>query len=130
MNATIARRPSVGALLAVLALAALPLPAAAHARLQGAVPAPGAAVPAPPDAVRLTFSEPVEPALSGIILADAAGRRVATGTPALDPKDGTVLVVPVVGRLGPGPCRVAWHAVADDGHKTSGGFGFTVEPKP
>jgi methionine-rich copper-binding protein CopC len=114
-------------LLAALALATLPLPAAAHARLQGADPAPGAVVLVPPAAIRLTFSEPVEAALSGITLTDAAGHRVPTGKPAADPKDQAVLVVPVGGVLAPGLHKVAWHAVAADSHKTSGGFDFTLK---
>jgi copper resistance protein C len=38
--------------------------------------------------------------------------------------------VPLAGPLPPGPYKVAWHAVADDGHKTGGTFGFTLEPEP
>ena len=114
-------------LLVAAALAASPLPAAAHARLQGADPAPGAVLLVPPAAIRLTFSEPVEAALSGITLTDAAGHRVPTGKPATDPKDQAVLIVPVTGTLAPGLHKVAWHAVAADSHKTSGSFGFTLK---
>jgi methionine-rich copper-binding protein CopC len=115
-------------LLVAAALAASPLAAAAaHARLQGADPAPGAVVLVPPAAIRLTFSEPVEAALSGVTLTDPAGHRVPTGKPATDPKDQAVLVVPVTGTLSPGPHKVAWHAVAADSHKTSGSFGFTLK---
>jgi methionine-rich copper-binding protein CopC len=115
------------ALVAALTLATLPRPAAAHARLQDADPAPGAVLPAPPAAIRLTFSEPVEAALSGVTLTDAAGHRVPTGKPATEPGDQAVLVVPVAGTLSPGLHKVAWRAVAADSHKTGGTFSFTLK---
>jgi hypothetical protein len=100
----------------------------AHARLEKAVPPVGGTVASSPNEIRLTFSEGVEPKFSGIVLTDAAGKKVATGKPATDPKDAAQLVVPVPQPLLPGVYTVRWHAVATDTHKTEGTFAFTVKP--
>jgi len=113
----------------LFALLALALATAqAHARLESAVPPADGTVTYSPNEIRLTFSEPVEPALTGIALTDAAGKKVATGKAAVDPKNGAVLVVPLPQPLAPGTYKVAWHAVAADSHKTTGTFGFTLKP--
>ena len=92
------------------------------------MPPAGGTVASSPSEIRLTFSEGVEPALSGIVLTDAAGKKVATGKPAADPKDKAELVVPLPQPLAPGTYKVAWHAVSVDTHKTEGTFSFTVKP--
>ena len=99
----------------------------AHARLESTVPPMGDTVAASPNEIRLTFSEGVEPALTGITLT-AAGKKVATGKAAVDPKNAAVLVVPLPQPLAPGTYKVAWHAVATDSHKTTGTFSFTIKP--
>ena len=111
-----------------LALALATAEAQAHARLESAVPPTGGTVAASPNEVRLTFSEPVEPALTGITLTDAAGKKIATGKATVDPKNVAVLVVPLPQALPAGTYKVAWHAVAADSHKTTGSFTFTVKP--
>ena len=102
--------------------------AQAHARLEKAVPPAGGTVASSPGEIRLTFSEGVEPKLSGIVLTDAGGRKVATGKPAADPKDKAELIVPLPRPLAPGTYKVAWLAISVDTHKTEGTFTFTVKP--
>jgi copper resistance protein C len=53
----------------------------AHANLEKAVPPAGGTVTTSPSEIALTFSEGIEPKLSGIVLSDAAGNKMATGNP-------------------------------------------------
>ena len=53
--------------------------AVAHAFLNQAVPPVGGTVAASPPQIRLTFTEAIEPRFSGIDLATADGREIATG---------------------------------------------------
>jgi copper resistance protein C len=99
--------------------------AEAHAHLMSAIPANGAVVPAAPHALRLRFTEGVEPAFSGVTLSSARG-PVATGPLAVDPSNPTHVVVPIVGSLAPGTYTVAWHAVAIDTHRTQGSYTFRI----
>jgi methionine-rich copper-binding protein CopC len=121
-------RPLLASVLLSLPLALPATAALAHAELEKADPAAGGTVVASPGEIRLDFSEGVEPALSGIVLADAAGKKVATGKPATAPKKDSELVVPVPHPLAAGAYTVKWHAVAVDSHKTQGTFTFTVKP--
>jgi copper resistance protein C len=97
----------------------------AHAFLDHAVPAVGATVAAPPAEVTLWFTQPLEPAFSGVTVTDAAGRRVDTGKTTVDPQDRQELHVPLK-RLTPGGYKVSWHVVSVDTHRTTGDFSFTV----
>lgn len=97
-----------------------PAPAAAHAVLLSAEPAPGATVARAPDAVLLRFDEPLVATLSRASVVDPAGRRF-TGTVA-----GETIRVPLAGG-GRGAYRVAWTTVSEvDGHTITGRFGFGV----
>jgi methionine-rich copper-binding protein CopC len=100
--------------------------AAAHAFLDHASPPVGATVAAPRE-IRIFFSEPVEPAFSGIALTAADGTPVATGHAAVDPGDHRQLVLPLP-PLPPGGYRVSWHVVSVDTHRTEGDYRFTVKP--
>jgi methionine-rich copper-binding protein CopC len=111
-----------------LVLASMATEVQAHARLEKAAPPAGGAVAAAPQEIRLTFSEAVEPRLSGIVLSDAAGKKIATGQPTADPKDRAELVVPLPQPLTPGVYKVEWHAISADTHKTRGAFSFTIKP--
>src|SRR5574340_1218454 len=57
----------------------VPRPAAAHAELVLADPAPGTGLPQAPGAVVLKFSEPLDLGLSHIEIVDAAGHDVSSG---------------------------------------------------
>lgn len=118
----------------VVATAALALaagPAFAHAKLLSEVPAAvDAATPAPAPAplteLRLVFSEQLNLAFSKLKLTDAAGKEVALGALALDPKDDKTLLAPLTGTLPAGDYTVDWTAVSADGHKTTGTYTFKV----
>src|SRR5436309_3056503 len=97
----------------------------AHAFLDHAVPAVGATIMASPATLQLFFSEPIEPRFSGIELATAAGRPVATGAAALDPRNPAALVLRLP-PLMPGRYRVSWHVVSADTHRTEGSYEFSV----
>jgi methionine-rich copper-binding protein CopC len=113
----------VKALIATVALVGLASPALAHAFLEKASPAAGENLRAPAR-VELHFSEPLEPAFSGVIVTDMDGRSVNGGPLAVN---GTEMDQPLV-RLAPGRYRVAWHAVSVDTHRTSGKYNFLVLP--
>lgn len=101
-------------------------PAAAHAHLEKAEPAVGATVSPGPTQVRLTFSEPVEPRFSQVVLAQADGTAVPAGAAAGDPADARVLVLKLGQALPAGSYKVKWKAVSTDTHRTEGSFGFRV----
>jgi len=112
---------------ASMAMAGLPVTAAhAHAFLDKADPPVGGAVAAPP-AVRLTFSEAIEPAFSGIELLAADGRPMPAARAAPDPANPMSLVLPLP-RLPPGRYKVHWHVVSVDTHPTEGDYSFEIRP--
>lgn len=98
----------------------------AHAHLQSAIPPVDATVAAPPAAVTLTFTEPLEARFSRIEVKNAAGKRVDDGKPHAASGDGKSLAVGV-GKLAPGVYTVDWHATSVDTHRTEGSFHFTVK---
>jgi len=108
-----------------LLLTLMPGAAWAHAFLDHAVPAVGAAVSAPPSTLQLFFSEPIEPRFSGVELATAAGRPIATDAAAIDPRNPAALVLRLP-PLAPGRYRVSWHVVSVDTHRTEGSYEFSV----
>jgi methionine-rich copper-binding protein CopC len=99
----------------------------AHAFLSQAVPPVGGVISASPSEIRITFTDGIEPAFSGIELASAEGQPIKTGPATVDPRDNTQLVLPVL-RLGPGQYRVTWHVVSVDMHRTEGAYGFQIKP--
>jgi copper transport protein len=114
---------------AALALLAAAAPGAgAHAALLGATPAPAARVQAPPAAVTLRFTEPLNPRLSGArLLAASGGRKVHARTAV----SGRTLVVHPATTLTRGAYRVEWHTVStDDAHELEGSFGFGLRARP
>lgn len=98
------------------------MPAVAHAMLERQSPSAGAVLAAPPAAIRLSFSERLEPVLSGISLAGAGGHSVAAAPPEIDGQTMTLRLT----KLPPGKYHVSWHAVSVDTHRTEGGYDFTV----
>jgi methionine-rich copper-binding protein CopC len=120
------RRGLIAALAALLGLQAAP--ALAHAQLVEASPRVGNSVPSSPSEIRLTFSEGVEPRLSGIDLTDEAGGRVRTGAASAVAGHPAVLVVRLSTPLPAGTYRVTWHVVSVDTHRTQGSFSFQVGP--
>ena len=107
--------------------AGLATPASAHAHLQAETPM-AEATTASPGSLTLTFSEGVELTFTTVVVKDPNGSAVTTGPNRLAPGNPKMLLVPVAGKLGPGRYTVDWRAVATDGHKTQGTYGFTVAP--
>lgn len=97
----------------------------AHAKLVAANPPANGVANGAIKTLDLSFSEAISGRLSDVTVKDAAGAALpATTTVA---KAGKGLTVTLKGPLKPGAYTVAWHAVAsDDGHRTSGTYGFTV----
>lgn len=98
--------------------------AAAHAMLEHATPSAGNTLAKAPAVLTLQFSEALEPAFSGITIADDNGRDVTAGPPSAD---GTTMNVPLK-PLAPGRYRVHWHAVSVDTHRTEGAYAFRIAP--
>ncbi|MCA7998586.1 copper homeostasis periplasmic binding protein CopC [Burkholderia metallica] len=110
---------------AVIAAATLSSAAFAHAHLAKSDPAAGA-VAAAPAAVTIDFTEPLEPAFSSIVVVDGGGKTVSDGRARIDASNRKRMTVPLTA-LGAGAYTVKWVAVATDGHRTQGAYGFTVK---
>ncbi|HZZ36937.1 MAG TPA: copper homeostasis periplasmic binding protein CopC [Caulobacteraceae bacterium] len=103
--------------------------AQAHAQLQRAEPRVGSTTATAPKALRLWFSEGVEPAFSRVVLIRADGRAVPVGRLSIDPGDRALVIVPVLAPLAAGSYRVRWRVISVDSHTTQGEFVFTVRPR-
>ncbi|SRR5712691_4368526 len=112
---------------AVIAASVPAVSAGAHAFLSQAVPPVGGMVSAPPQQIRLRFSEGIEPVFSNIELATAQGQPIQIGPAAVNPGDNTELILSVP-HLGPGRYKVTWQVVSVDTHRTEGAFNFEVKP--
>ncbi len=112
-------------ILVAAALLAAP-PALAHAFLAQASPSAGAELLVPPRAIRITFTEAVEPHFSSIEVRDAADKRVDTTNPHAGDAPKTLVVD--LPKLPPGTYTVIWHAISVDMHKTEGKFTYSVLP--
>jgi methionine-rich copper-binding protein CopC len=88
-------------------------------------PGAGATV-ASPAQVRVIFDGPLEPAFSSLTVTDAGGRQVNTEKSAVDAHVAAAIAVPLP-PLAAGHYTVHWVAVADDGHRTHGDYGFNVK---
>jgi len=102
--------------------------AQAHAFLDNATPKVGAVVTVAPKAIRMQFTQPIEPAFSHIRLFAQDGKPVDTGPAATDPSDQTQLIAPIVGAVPPGRYEVRWDVLSVDTHRTNGHFPFTYHP--
>ena len=99
--------------------------AQAHAFLDHADPKVGSTVKGPPSAIKVWFTEELEPAFSKIRVYDATGNEVDKKDVKVDSTDKTLMSVSLPG-LPPGIYKVKWSAVAVDTHHTTGTFTFTV----
>jgi copper transport protein len=101
-------------------------PALGHAQLVLSSPAAGEVVPAPPDELRLTFSEPLEAGYSSIDLIDEGGDVLLERAGELDAADSFTLVNPLP-QLSDGVYTVLWRTLsAADGHTAQGFLIFGV----
>lgn len=117
------RTPGPALLIAAVAVAFAAGPAAAHARLVSATPAPNATVAAP-RTLSLTFSERAVPAFSGFDVIDAAGEKVAIRTTVAE--DGKTLTGTLARPLAAGTYSVEWRIASSDGHRMTGSYAFSV----
>jgi hypothetical protein len=117
----------VAALAAVVAMN-IETGAEAHAFLDNATPKVGAVVNVAPKAIRIQYTQPIEPAFSHIRLFAGDGKPVNTGPAATDPSDQTQLIAPIIGALPPGRYEVRWDVLSVDTHRTNGHFPFTYQP--
>lgn len=108
----------------MMAAIASPL-ATAHAFLDHALPAVGSTIHATPRAVRLWFTEQLEPAFSSVRVQDSSGKEVDRGDSHVDAADPRVLTASIR-ELPPGTYRVVWRVVSVDTHVTEGDFTFDV----
>ena len=113
-------------LLAVLAVSLLASSVEAHPTLKSATP-PAESTAAAPTEIRLSFSEGVIVKLSSVELKDQAGKKIATGKLANDPKDNRQLIVPLQGLLTVGTYTVTWNVVSVDTHHVNGMYSFKVD---
>ncbi|MGX6601014.1 copper resistance CopC family protein [Micromonosporaceae bacterium Da 78-11] len=110
--------------LAVLGAVLLPgSPAWAHNSLAAAVPVADATLRAAPATVSLRFLQRLNPDFTTIVVSDAAGKPVATSTPAVAGATGTVTFA---GKPANGRYTVAYRVVSVDGHAVKGSYVFTV----
>jgi hypothetical protein len=97
----------------------------AHVFPQKQEPGAGATVAAPAQ-VRVIFDGPLEPAFSSLTVTDASGKQVNTQKATVDEHQPTTITVPLPS-LAAGHYTVHWIAVASDGHRTHGDYGFDVK---
>lgn len=107
-------------------LLAFASPASAHAVFASASPAPGASLTRPPALLRIVFSEPLVPKLSGVELEASSGRPVQPRSAQVDPQDHSAYELSLP-RLRPDRYTVIWHTTSQiDGHFRAGSYTFTV----
>lgn len=102
--------------------------AQAHAYVVDTSPEHGSEVDSPPDAVRVTFDEPVTlPGVDAARVLDAQGERVEAGPATLDDAR-TTLTVPLPDDLPRGTYLASWSVVSADTHPAGGSlqFGYGV----
>jgi methionine-rich copper-binding protein CopC len=112
-------------ILVALAALAAGAPAFAHALLEQAAPRAGARLAAPPAEVRLTFSEPLEPAFSSFTVSGPPGFGGAPPAKVAG-ADHRSLAAPLKAPVPAGRYQVSWRAVSTDSHVTQGSFSFEV----
>jgi methionine-rich copper-binding protein CopC len=97
----------------------------AHVFPQKQEPGAGATV-ASPAQVRVIFDGPLEPSFSSLTVTDASGKQVNTEKSVVDARQTAQMSV-VLPLLVAGHYTVHWVAVASDGHRTHGDYGFDVK---
>ncbi len=116
-------RLSIALLLSGTALVAAATPALAHAELTDSTPAEGASLPAAPQQIQLTFSEPVMLASDPVTIAGPDGASWTVGQPTVA---GAVVTAPVQPAGPVGPYTLIYRVLADDGDPVNGAVRFTI----
>jgi copper transport protein len=128
---TAARRPGaplapvLAALLLALSLL-LPARAAAHTRLRSSEPAAGATVADTLSEIRLSFTEPVAPEMTSLVLTTGEATIAQGKLVEVDGSGRHVFAFRLPSRLVAGPYTAVWHSAAADGHVIHGTLTFTV----
>ncbi|GHH27903.1 copper resistance CopC family protein [Lentzea cavernae] len=117
------RRTAAALLLAFVALGSTAVPASAHTELKSSDPAKGAAMPAPPQQVQLTFSEPVTLPADAIAVTGPGGVKWTVGQIAVTD---AVVTAPVTATGPAGAYAIAWTVISADGDPVSGTIDFTL----
>lgn len=114
----------------MVAMGASLAPASAHAKLVRAIPEPGSVLGAVPAAVRLWFSEELEPSLSSLTVWGPRGVSAVAGMGGVDLNDlSRRSMVAALRPLRAGTYTVRWRAAsADDLAVTQGSYQFIVRP--
>jgi len=99
----------------------------AHAFLERSDPPVGSKVHSAPAAVRIWFTEAIEPRFSRIQVFDATGKQFDKKDTHSDPSNRSLLQVSLP-RLGPGSYKVVWRIMSVDTHRTNGDFTFQILP--
>ncbi|WP_158615322.1 copper resistance CopC family protein [Acidipila sp. EB88] len=110
---------------AVLALAAAPQLALAHALLVSSTPQDGGVIHVGQLHAELKFNSRVDGARSTLSLVSPDG---STSSVQLDGQNSPSAVSGELGDLKPGAYTLRWQALASDGHITRGQIAFHVEP--
>lgn len=95
--------------------------ASAHAQLLTSEPTANAVVMTVPDAVRLTFNEPVNPLVVSLIGPDGVAADLLEGA-----KGGAVVSIALPQGLGDGTHVVSWRVASIDGHPIAGSLVFSI----
>ncbi len=80
-------------------------------------------IPSPIE-LRLKFSEGIEIKFTKVKVIGPGKGTIEIGALKLDPKDNTVVIVPLMSPLPDGKYTVDWQALSLDGHKTKGSYNF------
>src|SRR5829696_8485918 len=114
-------------MLCIMAQLALPAsPVAAHAFLESSDPAANAVLPTAPQAITLTFTEPLERSYSRAELFDETGTLVPGATSTVGPQPRT-MTVQIPAGLGNGTYSLLWRTLSTaDGHTAQGYLPFTI----
>ncbi|MGA7779978.1 MAG: copper resistance protein CopC [Paraburkholderia sp.] len=98
----------------------------AHAFPTHQAPGAGATVSTSQKDVTIDFDDGLEPAFSSITVTDSQDKPVTSAKAVVDASNNKRMSV-ALSPLTPGDYKVAWVAVAEDGHRTQGHYTFTVK---
>ncbi|MDQ2690342.1 MAG: copper resistance protein CopC, partial [Chloroflexota bacterium] len=123
-----AARRAAACLLAIGVLAIGPMPTLAHAELVESTPAANASLVEAPEALTLSFSEPIDPSTAVVELIDAQQAGIDGLGEVRVGDDGRVVEVSLPD-LEPGVYTVSYQVLSTvDGHATAGSFAFLIDP--
>lgn len=114
---------AAGAVVAVIAMLAMPTVASAHDQLIHSTPAVNDALATAPTAIELDFSANVLDEGAEIRVVDADGTDFADGDLAID---GSTVTIAVRSDMPEAGYQVRWRVVSSDGHPISGLIPFTI----